>query len=97
MIPWISTRKEGEKLVEDKVKTTMITIKDHMEAEQMMNSHALAFSRMLRLSNGDGGRQLKNVIVAEGTGLASLYGLRKDHKPDLLDETLKVEEPKMQS
>lgn len=43
-----------------------------------MNSHSLAL--MLVLSDDESGKRLRNNETAEGSRVAVLYGLRKDHK-----------------
>ena len=88
-------KKGCQKLVADEEKTPEITREEHEEAEREMNSHALALVRMLGLSDGDSGKRLRNAITAEGTSIAPLYGLRKDHKPIPEDTVLQEEGPKM--
>ena len=68
-------------MVEDESKTLPITICEHDIAEREMNSHALALLRMLGLSDGSSGDRLRKAVTAEGTNIAPLYGLRKNHKP----------------
>ena len=83
------------KLVEDQNKTPTVTSDEHREAEKEMNSHALALGRMLGLKDGESGKRLRNSITAEGTSIAPLYGLRKDHKPEAEDEMERIKGPKM--
>ena len=68
------------KLVENEDKTPQISIAEHNRAERELNCHAMALIRMMGVQNGVTEDKLKKVLVADGSRLAPLYGLRKDHK-----------------
>ena len=84
------------KLLEVEGASRKITEQEHREAEREMNSHGLALTRMMGLRNDGPGTKLRWVMKAEGTGAASMYGLRKDHKEPTGDiEQDKVTGPEM--
>ena len=56
-------RESCEKLIEDVNKTQEIPIQEHDRAEQEMNSHALALTRMLGLSDGTSGNRLRQAVA----------------------------------
>ena len=73
--------KEGcLKLLKDESKTPKITEEEHRIAEKDMNCQAIALTRMMGLNNSQTGDRLTWALTAEGTRIAPLYGMRKDHK-----------------
>ena len=84
-----------KKLVEDQSKTPEINMEQHNIAEKELNSHALAFTRMLGLSDEAEGDRMRWAVTAEGSAIAPLYGLRKDHKPISEVEEERIAGPKM--
>ena len=67
-------------LVSDENKIPSITMKTHDVGEREMNCHALALVRMMGARNDKTGDRIRWTITADGTKVAPLYGLRKDHK-----------------
>lgn len=77
----------------DSDRTPEITVAEHEEGEREMNGHALALGRMMGLKEGNRGNRLRYAMTAQGSKLATLYGLRKDHK--VIEVGKEVEGPKM--
>ena len=75
-------RRACEAELSDESKTPEISLEEHDVAEKEMNCQALAFLRMLGITDDDesSGQRVCNAMVAHGVKVPTFYGMRKDHK-----------------
>ena len=56
---------------------------EHLKLQKEINAHATMWTRILKMGeevSESAPERVKNNMLVENHGLASLYGLRKDHK-----------------